>query len=75
MRERVTVVTLSVSQSVAFWMLKMAGFHVRNGHLHKLGDDLKVLIKCGSFLKIYLSLEKKRNELRPVEHLLVWAPP
>ena len=69
MRERVTVVTLSVTLSVAlsvchFSILEEAPFSVLNLHRYVLGDDLSVL-NVALFLKIEAILEKKRVELRP----------
>ena len=65
MRERVTVVTLSVCQSVChFFILEKAQFSGL-----KLTSVLSrrrfKSFKCSTFLKIEAILEKKRVELRP----------
>ena len=65
MRERVTVVTLSVCHSVCHVLiLEKAPFSGLNLHQYILGDDLSPL-KCTTFLKIEAILEKERVELRP----------
>ena len=70
MRERVTVVTLSVSLSVCqsvchFSILEKASFSgLKVTSVYILGDDLSPL-NVALFLKIEAILEKKRVELRP----------
>ena len=68
MRERVTVVTLSVCQSVSlshFSILEKALFSgLKLTSVYTLGDDFKSF-KCSTFLKIEAILEKKQVELRP----------
>ena len=69
MRERVTVVTLSVSQSVSlsvchFLILEKApfsGLKLTSVHSRRRFKSFK----CSTFLKIEAILEKKRVELRP----------
>ena len=64
MRERVTVVTLSVCLSVFFFIVEKAPF----SGLKLTSVHFKLRFKwfkCGTFLKIEALLEKKRVELRP----------
>ena len=67
MRERVTVVTLSVCQSVChFSILEKAPFSgLKLTSVYILGDDLSPL-NVALFLKIEAILEKKRVALRPL---------
>ena len=62
MRERVTVVTLSVCQSVCHFLIlekaPFSGVVVTSVHSRQS-------FKCSTFLKIEAILEKKRVELRP----------
>ena len=59
MHKRVTVVTLSVYQSVSQSLCQsfrhtldfVDGGHIQNGHQHKLGDYLKVIAKCGTLFE------------------------
>ena len=66
MRERVTVVTLSVTHSLTLFSIlekaPLSGLKLTSVYI--LGDDLSALI-VALFLKIEAILEKKRVELRP----------
>ena len=66
MRERVTVVTLSVTHSLTlFSILEKAPFSgLKLTSVYILGDNLSAL-KNSTVLKIEAILEKKRVELRP----------
>ena len=68
MRERVTVVTLSVIQSVS-----LSVFHSGEGAVFGVETYISIhsrsrfkSFKCSTFLKIEAILEKKRVELRPL---------
>ena len=66
MRERVTVVTLSVSQSVCVSLFDLekapfSGWKLTSVHSRRRFESFK----CSTFLKIEAILEKKRVELRP----------